>query len=242
MTRLRTSPRKEPRQARAQATVEAILVATARVLTREGYDRASTNRIAEEAGVSIGSLYQYFPSKEALVTALIDRHIARMRDLLETHLTLLSTASLPVAVRALVELMIEVHAQNPRLHKVIAEQVPRIGRLNRIHEFEREVGDRVRVLLEGRRGELRTANLDLAAFVLVTIVESLTHRAIVEGSPWTDEELADEGTDLVLRYLLREPERAPRAAEPDGPAEAGDRGESSERARRPSGTALQTGR
>ena len=48
--------------------------ATARILIKEGYDQASTNKIAAVAGVSIGSLYQYFPSKEALVAAVIERH------------------------------------------------------------------------------------------------------------------------------------------------------------------------
>ena len=67
-------PRRRPRQARAQATVDAIIQATARVLIEDGYDRASTNRIAQAAGVSIGSLYQYFPSKEALVAALVEEH------------------------------------------------------------------------------------------------------------------------------------------------------------------------
>ena len=69
--RTRTAPRKKPKQERSQATVDAILVATARVLCETGYDRASTNRIALAAGVSVGSLYQYFPSKEALVAALV---------------------------------------------------------------------------------------------------------------------------------------------------------------------------
>jgi AcrR family transcriptional regulator len=75
--RLRTAPRKRPTQARATATVEAILLATSRLLAREGYDRLSTNRVAEEAGVSVGSLYQYFPSKEALVATLAERHRER---------------------------------------------------------------------------------------------------------------------------------------------------------------------
>src|SRR5689334_8463633 len=70
-----TKPRKLARQDRSKATVEALLGGTARVLVRDGYDRASTNRIAEAAGVNISSLYQYFPSKEALVAALIDRHL-----------------------------------------------------------------------------------------------------------------------------------------------------------------------
>jgi AcrR family transcriptional regulator len=55
-------------------TVDALIEATARILVREGFDRASTNRIAEEAGVSLGSLYRYDPGKEVLVAAVIDRH------------------------------------------------------------------------------------------------------------------------------------------------------------------------
>src|SRR5262249_7474993 len=70
----RTDLRKLPVQERSRVTVEALLEATARILVKEGFDAASTNRIAAVAGVSVGSLYQYFPSKESLVAALIDRH------------------------------------------------------------------------------------------------------------------------------------------------------------------------
>src|SRR5213082_1988183 len=81
--RPRTIPRKRPRQDRSKATVDAILTATARILMADGYDRASTNRIALAAGVSVGSLYQYFPSKEALVAALVENHLGRMREALD---------------------------------------------------------------------------------------------------------------------------------------------------------------
>src|SRR5690242_21861949 len=69
-----TNPRKEACQERSRATVDALVQATARILVKEGFDKASTNRIAQVAGVSVGSLYQYFPSKEALVAAVIERH------------------------------------------------------------------------------------------------------------------------------------------------------------------------
>src|SRR5215468_9906844 len=69
-----TKARKHASQERSRATVDALIEATARILVREGFEKASTNRIAREAGVSIGSLYQYYPSKEALVAAVIDRH------------------------------------------------------------------------------------------------------------------------------------------------------------------------
>mgnify|MGYP003597153915 FL=1 len=68
------NPRKEPKQSRARVTVEAILEATAHILTEGGYDALTTNHVAKRAGVSIGSLYQYYPSKEALVGELMDRH------------------------------------------------------------------------------------------------------------------------------------------------------------------------
>src|SRR5260221_6509172 len=97
--RTRTAPRKQPRQGRSQATVEAILTATSRILVKEGFDRASTNRIAEQAGVSIGSLYQYFPSKEALVVALMQRHIDEISKLIGAAVTRLIGAPIAVAVR-----------------------------------------------------------------------------------------------------------------------------------------------
>ena len=69
----RLQPRKPPKQARSRETVRAIVEAAARVLEVDGLDGFSTNAVAERAGVSIGSLYQYFPRKEAIVRALIER-------------------------------------------------------------------------------------------------------------------------------------------------------------------------
>jgi AcrR family transcriptional regulator len=201
-----TTVRKEPRQARSQATVDAILTATARVLVRDGYDRASTNRVAETAGVSVGSLYQYFPTKEALVAALIDRHMTQMTSLLETNIDELRDAPLAIATRALVKLMLAAHAQNPRLHKIFTEQVPRMGRMSCFYEIERRMGERIRAYLEGHAKELRTKNLDLSVFIVVCVVEALTHMTVVDHpGRFDEEELTDEITSLVLRYVMKDP-------------------------------------
>ncbi|MEI2581644.1 TetR/AcrR family transcriptional regulator [Scytonema sp. PRP1] len=98
-----TIPRKLPQQDRSKVTVDAILTATARILTEEGYDKASTNRIAELAGVSIGSLYQYFPNKEALVASLVEHHVNEMIDLVESKLKDLFDAPVEVALPELVK-------------------------------------------------------------------------------------------------------------------------------------------
>lgn len=85
--KLPNTPRKLPRQDRARETVEAILTATAHILTETGYDTASTNRIAERAGIGIGSLYHYyFPNKEAIATAMRSRHVDEISAIIETAL------------------------------------------------------------------------------------------------------------------------------------------------------------
>jgi AcrR family transcriptional regulator len=201
--RPRTIPRKSPRQDRSLATVDALLQATARILVREGYDRASTNRIAEAAGVSVGSLYQYFPSKEALVAALIDHHMSSMTSLLELKALELAEAPIEVAIRDVIRVMIEAHRIDPRLHQVLVEQVPRLGRLQRIEQLESHTRALVRAYLEARKDKLRVENLDVAAFLVAHVVEAVTHGAVLhEPSLLESEALVAETTDLVVRYLL----------------------------------------
>jgi AcrR family transcriptional regulator len=200
--RPRTVPRKRPRQQRSQATVEAILDATARVLCTTGYDRASTNRIALAAGVSVGSLYQYFPSKEALVAALVERHVQQMTSLVQSKLAEVAAAPLPVAVRTMIDVMFDAHAIDPRLHKVLIEQVPRVGRLEHVVGVEREMEALVALFLEARKHELRRTRLAATAFVLCNVVEAVTHAAVLaELEPRRTREVAEELTDMVLRYL-----------------------------------------
>jgi AcrR family transcriptional regulator len=199
--RARTIPRKTPVQDRSRDTVEAILAATARVLVKEGYEGASTNRIAVAAGVSIGSLYQYFPSKEALVAALIDRHQQQMQEVLVRELARVQHAPVREATRVLVRALLDAHAVAPKLHRMLAEQVPRAGRLEAFHDFERRAVELVRAKLEERKDELRKKDLALAAHVIVAAVEALTHAAVYQPVLLTDPRWCDEVSDLALRYL-----------------------------------------
>ena len=197
-----TSPRKEASQERSRATVDALLAATARVLVKEGYDRASTNKIAEAAGVSIGSLYQYFPSKEALVAAVIERHMGEMRDLVRSSFLRVARMPLADAARELVRVMIDAHRLEPRLHRVLVEQIPRIGHLEHIESLDDDATSLVRAYLEAHRSEIDVVDLDLAAFVAVTSVEALTHAAVLRRPALLeDERFRDEVAAMVVRYL-----------------------------------------
>ena len=202
--KIRTNPRKSASQKRSQLTVNALLEATARILVREGFDKASTNRIAEVAGVSVGSLYQYFPSKEALVAALIDRHNQKVMQAVQGELT--EAVHFPVehAVRKLVEVAVKAHRIDPKLHRVLSEQIPRVGRLEKLESFNRGNYALFRAYLESRRHELRAADLGLTAFVCVTTIEALTHTAVLHQKLVSDEAteaLVDETTRLVVGYL-----------------------------------------
>jgi AcrR family transcriptional regulator len=200
-----TNPRKTASQRRSRLTVEALLGATARILIKDGYDRASTNRIAEAAGVSIGSLYQYFPSKEALVAAVIDRHTQGMMQVLREALVKVGMRPIQEAARELVRVMIDAHRVNPRLHRVLMEQVPRVGRLDNIQAVDREAYTMVQAYLEAHRDDLGIPDAEMAAFVCVTTVEALTYAAVVHRREVLSDERAnafvDEVTGLILRYL-----------------------------------------
>lgn len=200
-----TKPRKHASQARSRATVDALVEATARILIREGFEKASTNRIAEMAGVSIGSLYQYFPSKEALVGAVIDRHHEKLMRVARDATTDVASQPIDKAMRRLVVAAVEAHGVEPELHRVLTEQIPRTGRLENVETYNREALALFRDYLEEHRDEIRTDDLDVAAFVCATSIEALSHTAVLyHADKLTDEAtetLIDEATRLVVGYL-----------------------------------------
>ncbi|WP_394840956.1 TetR/AcrR family transcriptional regulator [Pendulispora brunnea] len=200
--KLNVTPRKQALQSRSRETVDVILEATARILVKEGYDRTSTNKIAQAAGVSIGSLYQYFPNKEALVAAVITKHTDAMMELIRS--TALRVAQLPLeaSARELVRVMIEAHGIAPKLHRVLTEQTPRVGKTAYMEKVDDEAIRLVRAYLEIHRDELCVDDLDLAAFIAVTTVEALTHAAVLrQPDLLAQPHFVDEVTSVVFRYL-----------------------------------------
>jgi AcrR family transcriptional regulator len=112
----RARPRKQPRQARAQHTVEAIIEASARILEEHGHGGFTTNAVAELAGASIGTLYQYFPDKDALLGALIARETARLVDEAEAAGVL---AAGQQALDALILAAVYHQVRRPRLARLL---------------------------------------------------------------------------------------------------------------------------
>jgi AcrR family transcriptional regulator len=200
-------PRKQPRQARAAATVAAILGAAAEAVARDGFERANVNQIAERAGVSIGSLYQYFPSKEALLVQLIEHHTTAGMDTLDEVLARVGDAPLDAAVREVITAMVDVHRGD--LNRALTRELDALGRLE---ELERAIDERagrsVIAFLSARRSEIHVPDPDLAAFLLIRLVDELTHAALHDRPEVLESgALAEELTQLTLGYLGR-PRRA----------------------------------
>jgi len=203
-------PRKIPTQARSKRLVASILEATARILRDEGAEAASTNRVAKVAGVSVGSLYQYFPNKESLILALAQEHsadqIARLGALIGEG----SAAAGPEAVvRRYVAASIEVHKQDPQLHLALTTAMVTRG-LGRALADHRAARTLVQGYLETHRAELDVPNPHHAAWILVTTVDMLIHTALFEDPALLDDPtMEEEIVRLVLRYVGADRSRPP---------------------------------
>lgn len=206
-------PRKQPKQARSREMVEMIITATARVLVREGYEGTTTNRVAEVAGVSVGSLYQYFPNKESLLVTLMERHLGEMMAVFDEKFEELESVKLEDAVHSLVEAAVWAHAVDPELHRAFVEQVPRVGDLGAIREIETRIEEGLRGYLKSREEELEPGDVRLAAFLVFRTVEATTHAAVLDHPAYLeDDRLIDELTTLVVGYLSsHQPGRRTRA-------------------------------
>lgn len=201
---MKTTPRKKPRQARSKAMVESILEATIRVLVARGYERTTTIAIAERAGVSVGSLYQYFPNKESLVAALVERHTTELLAYTDRVLAGAESREPADTMRAFVRASVDAHRVDPALHKILVEQVPRVGKLKTAMDTSKVIVAKLTAFLERHRSRLAVSDPALAAFVVETSVEALTHRVVIERPDLvTARRLEEEATNLVLGYLFR---------------------------------------
>lgn len=197
-------PRKRPLQARAQRTVEIVLKATAQVFARRGYAGATTNHIAERAGVSIGTLYEYFPNKDALLVALMEAHLHEGEAVLASAMAEVAGKphTLAETLRLLVRAMVDLHAHERDLHRVLFEEAPLPRQLRRmLVEIEERITAQVEMLLR-HAPEVSVPDPALAAAIVVKTVESLTHNVVIHGESEHDLDVyVEEIVRLVGSYL-----------------------------------------
>ncbi|MBX3214295.1 MAG: TetR family transcriptional regulator [Labilithrix sp.] len=200
------STENKPRQARGQATIDAILEATIRILERESLEHATTTRIAEIAGVSVGTLYHHFEDRDAILHALQEREFARALAMMQD---VLSQENLGAAPRETVERVVRglatLYESSPALHRVLAIEGLRVANAERVHAFDLRVIDVVRGFLLQSREHLRAPDASAAAFVAYQSVRATMLASLLERPPGLDlDTLVGQLVDLVVRYLIRD--------------------------------------
>lgn len=193
----RALTRREPKQQRSQQTVEAVLGAVQHVLKRHGAEAITTNRIAEAAGVSIGSLYHYFPDKAAILAALHERHVDEVRHVIERTMAHCAAASFEEFTRELVERLAIVHAENAELHEIVSVAVPEGAQ-----GFKSALQDTFeRVMAPTEQDRYTPEETKRMLFVLPRMVEALVHGVAHQKQALSRDSAKDEAIRTVLVYL-----------------------------------------
>lgn len=191
--------RKAPRQARSRVTVEAIVEAGARILSEQGWAEFTTNKVAEAAGVSVGSLYQYFPDKLSLIEAIRRRHLddclAIMRRSGEGE------KSLERFVDDLVRDMFAAHSLYPGLHRVLLDEAPSFDATRDPHSvFEAEYVGHYAAAVSAYRASKEGASNRIMAMILSDVMDGVIHNAARRGMLGSAE-LRRELVRLLRIYL-----------------------------------------
>lgn len=196
--------RKAPQQARAQSTVDALLQATAELLEEQGYARLTTNHVAQRAGVSIGSLYQYFPSKEALCHVLAERHFQHYAQRYLERLDALATAPVETQVRALVQLNFEIARQEPGMARGLYAELSRIGGLDPLQRMRQAIAQALESRYRVLPAPWRTAHPDMVAFIITVACSALVGETVMCKPQWlSDADYIEQVTQMVLGYYQR---------------------------------------
>jgi AcrR family transcriptional regulator len=177
LARKRLEPRKRPAQLRSAETVNAVLEAAARILERDGLECYTTNAVAERAGVSIGSFYQYFPNKDALTVALIERETAvLLADIALIH----SMESYETKVEHLIRSAIAHQMRRPKLARLLDFEESRLPIRSHLQRVADVFHDALLQIFSHSDGHI-TRNAEVAALDVFAIVKGMVDAAGERG-------------------------------------------------------------
>jgi AcrR family transcriptional regulator len=186
--------------------VERIIAAGHQVLLERGYEATTTNHIAAAAGISPGSLYQYFPDKNAIVDRVLDRYAVELATRMSRAFLGALGSSTAAGARATATAMLDAFEENPGLLRVLVEQVPRSNDSARA-VFARRMDDMMATAILSQPGRDPDRPVEAVAWILVRTVEHVTISYVLERPPLDRDVVIDELTGLITGYLSRR--RAP---------------------------------
>jgi AcrR family transcriptional regulator len=201
-------PRVEPRQQRSRETYEKILTVATEIFSELGYSGTTTNKVAEAAGISIGTLYHYFPDKDALLYALAQRHLAGGTTLVKVTFQRLreQQPDLEESLRIVIGVIVRMHVDQFHLHHLLYDSAPHSEELEEEqYRIDGQIAEEVAWHLE--RVGVANENRRLVAELLVSGVEAQVHRAIIDttlhGGTSPDPDLLTEVLTQMYRRALK---------------------------------------
>lgn len=184
--------------------MDTLLDATAKLLAQAPLDALTTNRIAQVAGVSVGSLYQYFPDKHSLAGALIERKAARDLEELSAEVLAAAPQGLEDALRVVTAAVVRQHRRDAALMRALLGLVRPTGRFEVVRALARQGRDRMQLFFDAYAAEVRPGHAQVMSFVLGRAVEEVAHAALTEAPEvLADPTFEEELFQLAWRYLRR---------------------------------------
>jgi AcrR family transcriptional regulator len=193
------SQARQAQQARSKATVNAIVEASARILAEDGWAGVNTNAIAKRAGVSVGSVYEYFRDKQGILDVIVDRHLSAAEAMLaEAASRLAAGSNIDLVVSTLVDAFMHVHSEDPALHRALSSEAPLSDNQRaRIAALRAEIISLVEMALSGQ-----VTNPRMKATLLVDTADAIAHRWLIDevGLPVTRQAMTAEATKMLRGY------------------------------------------
>ena len=199
--------RVQPKQSRSQETFDSILEAAAAVFALRGYEQSTTHQVAAEAGVSVGALYRYFDSKQAILLELYSRELSMLRQKALDEFTLADLVSkdLRQLLKKTLSMVFRIHGERPGLRRVLAEQSRKIPELSRLRaSMDAEIHGAVRQILAAVPG-VNLQDLEVSAYLVTVFISSLLDDFLLyrrDGdTAFSDERVIDAASQFVVRCV-----------------------------------------
>jgi AcrR family transcriptional regulator len=192
--------RKKPTQARARRTIEAIFQATAQIVDKEGAEALTTNKVARQAGVSIGTLYQYFPTKEAIIVAMIGQERARVMAEMQgmLHCAVQDSLDPKVLIRARIHTLVASFGVGSQLNRAMVRLAWQMDHHEQVSQAQREGAEHLAIALSQLKHRALRPPSPALVFVATRAVIGVIRSASLEDSPLLGTpELEDELVRMV---------------------------------------------
>ena len=192
--------RRVPVQKRAKEKYEAVLNACTIVLAREGYNGTTTSNIAEEAGVAIGALYEYFPNKESIFSAFLESSIDGMMTSIIADAPIEQGMDTTETIRSLLKVAVIASQKNRKMLRVLVNEVPGVLDLPNLKDFEARWSELARYFAKAGNLSLTDKEIEMKIYILVNALYGFFIRSFFSSVEPPAEEVTEELLKLIVSY------------------------------------------